>query len=544
MKNLTINRKNLIEHVHIIFFVLCLLYISNQNRMLFHDISELIFSLCFLFILIKVIRGKPDILNDNKSSIIAAIVFKILSGLLFMLHNNPYEILSSVGHLFNILAYYCILKVMFNEIVINPYNSLFKQLNNKVDELDNINKKLEEANYKVKNIEKLNEKFINLIPDGILIVRDKKIESANNRFLSMFEIDDIKQLENMYFTEIIDSSYHEIFKSRVNNMDRNVLEKPQQYEFVWGNKKMWVETTSLIESDESGEYIISAIRNIEDRKKAEEVEQLLKLKRQEEKMKNDFIANISHELRTPINVIYSALQVEENYLKKDNTNEHVIKYNKIIKQNCLRLMRLINNIIDTTRIETSFFKPNYRVENIVSVVEDISMSIVEYVKSKKINLIFDTEIEEAYVSCDLDLIERIMLNLLSNAVKYGREGGNIEVNIYKTSENSISILVKDDGIGIPDDMKQKIFDRFLKVDSSLSRKAEGSGIGLSLVKQLVEIHKGTITCHSKLNVGTEFKITLPIVEDYEEHSYDCDKNVSYSQNAIKSTEIEFSDIYD
>lgn len=523
------------------FFPDC--YIEGTGLTFFHEISEYIFSLCLISILFRIIKSKIEVVRENKFDLIMASIFQITSFLLFTSYNDIYGGISLAGHLFKILAYYYGFKVIFKCIVVNPYSILFKELNHKVSELECVNRNLIKANQKAHSIEQLHEKFINFIPDGILVVRDKKIESANKRFLNMLEIDDDKKLLNMNFIDIIDSSYLEIFKARINNMDRHILEKPQQYEFIWENKRKWFEVTSLIVNDESGEYTISTIRDIEDRKKAEEAEQLLKLKTKEEAMKDEFFANMSHELRTPINVIYSALQVENNYLKNENINQPIIKYNKIIRQNCLRLIRLINNIIDTTRIETSFFKPNYNIENIVSIVEDITMSIVEYVESKKINLIFDTEIEEAYVKCDSDLIERIMLNILSNAVKYGKEGGNIEVYIYQSSEDNISILIKDDGIGIANEMKNKIFDRFLKIDTSLSRKTEGSGIGLSLVKQLVEMHKGTITFESKLNCGTEFKVTFPTVEYTLEACATIEKPINYQKNIIESAEIEFSDIY-
>nr|WP_157228416.1 HAMP domain-containing sensor histidine kinase [Clostridium saccharoperbutylacetonicum] len=414
---------------------------------------------------------------------------------------------------------------------------------NKSQELEIANKKIDKISHKAANIEKLNDKFINLIPDGIIIIRDKKIESVNDRLLNMFDINDELEVEKADFDKILDSSQLDIFMSRINSMDSRILEKPQEYEIKWDGMKKWVEVKSLIANDERGEYIISAIRNIEDRKKVEEAEKLLELKNKEESLKNDFFANISHELRTPINVIYSALQVQNGYLKKDNCNENVLKYNLIIKQNCLRLMRLINNIIDITRIESSFFIPNYKIENIVYLVEEITMSIAVYVKSKNIKLIFDTEVEEAYVNCDSNLIERIMLNVLSNAVKYGKEGGNIFVNIYKDGENNILISVKDDGMGIPSDMQANIFERFSKVDNSISRKIEGSGIGLSLVKQLVEIQQGTIVCESELNVGSEFKITFPTVEYSLEDVTDEEQLNCYSNNAIETAEIEFSDIY-
>lgn len=526
-----------------LFKVFPVCYIDGIGLTNFHNISEYLISICFLFILFRVIKSKINILRDNNSCLITSLFFEILSCLIFTFDNNFYKEFSLLGHLFKLLAYYYGFKLIFKCIVVNPYSILFEKLNDKVVELENSNKELIKANYKAQSIEKLHEKFINFIPDGILVVRDKMIESANNRFFEMFEIKDEKNLINMKFVDILDNSYQGIFDSRINNVDKSILAIPQQYVFVWNKKKKWVEVTSLIVNDESGEYIISTVRDIGDRKKAEEAEQLLELKKKEDNMKNEFFTNISHELRTPINVIYSALQVENDYLKNDKNNEPVIKYNKIIRQNCLRLIRLINNIIDVTRIGTNFFKPNFRIENIVAVIEDISMSIVEYVDSKKMKLIFDTEIEEAYVSCDSDLIEKIMLNILSNAVKYGKEGGSIEIYICQSNYNSISISIKDDGIGIPDEMKDKVFDRFLKVDTSLSRKTEGSGIGLSLVKQLVELHHGTISFNSKINCGTEFIITFPILEGFEEVCATIEKPVNYEKNIIDSAEIEFSDIY-
>lgn len=527
----------------IIFKIFPVCYIQGKGSTVFYTISEYLIAMCFLVILFRVIKSKRNIMIDNKYHLITSIFFEILSSLIFTFDNDAYGGFNLFGHLFKLLSYYYGFKLIFKCIVVNPYSILFEKLNNKVNELENSNKELIKANNKAQSIEKLHEKFIDFIPDGILVVRDKKIESANDRFFKMLEIEDEKSLINMKFTDILDSSYHAIFDSRINHIDRSILSIPQQYEFVWNKKKKWVEVTSLIVNDESGEYIISTVRDIEDRKKAEEAEQLLELKRKEDNMKNEFFTNISHELRTPINVIYSALQLENDYLKTDENKEPIIKYNKIIRQNCLRLIRLINNIIDVTRIETNFFKPNFRVENIVAVVEDISMSIVEYVDTKKMKLIFDTEIEEAYVSCDSDLIEKIILNILSNAVKYGKDDGSIEVYISQSNSSNISISIKDNGIGIPDEMKDKVFDRFLKVDTSLSRKTEGSGIGLSLVKQLVELHQGTINFNSKINSGTEFIITFPSLEGFEEVCATIEKPVNYEKNIIQSAEIEFSDIY-
>lgn len=542
--NLFSENKILVSLFLFITFIISYLsknYDTKYSLDILGSVSAVLIILGYIIFFYRIIKTKADVLNGSKLNLFSLIFFKILSYLSFSLFNDTTSNL--LGHLFENIVYYYILNLMIKEIVINPYNNLFNRFINKSKELEIANKKIDKISHKADNIEKLNDKFINLIPDGIIIIRDKKIESVNNRLLNMFDINDEVEVENADFDKILDSSQLDIFTSRINSMDSRILEKPQEYEIKWGEIKKWVEVKSLIAHDERGEYIISAIRNIEDRKKVEEAEKLLELKSKEESLKNDFFANISHELRTPINVIYSALQVQNGYLKKDNCNENVLKYNLIIKQNCLRLMRLINNIIDITRIESSFFKPNYKIENIVYLVEEITMSIAVYVKSKNIKLIFDTEVEEAYVNCDSNLIERIMLNVLSNAVKYGKEGGNIFVNIYEDGENNILISVKDDGMGIPSDMQENIFERFSKVDNSISRKIEGSGIGLSLVKQLVEIQQGNIVCESELNVGSEFKITFPTVEYSLEDVTDEEQLNYYSKNAIETAEIEFSDIY-
>lgn len=257
--------------------------------------------------------------------------------------------------------------------------------------------------------------------------------------------------------------------------------------------------------------------------------------------RNEFFTNISHELRTPLNVIYSVVQMERRYYR-DFTVEDIEKYNKIIQQNCLRLIRLVNNIIDLSRIEAGFFKPLFTTQNIISVIENITLSITTYAEDKKINLIFDTELEELYFNCDANLIERIMLNLLSNAVKYGKENGTINVYIYKR-DSAVTISIKDDGIGIPEEMREKIFDRFQKVDTTLSRKREGSGIGLSLVKSLVEIQGGTIICNSKLNEGTEFLVTLPFIDGEENLSSNVEKHILYEKDCSQIVNLEFSDIY-
>ncbi|MBU3114549.1 ATP-binding protein [Clostridium lacusfryxellense] len=263
-----------------------------------------------------------------------------------------------------------------------------------------------------------------------------------------------------------------------------------------------------------------------------------------DKVKTEFLANMSHELRTPLNVICSTIQLLKSLDGSKTLGEDKIKYYiKIMNQNSLRLLRLINNIIDTTKIESDSISINIKNGDIVYVVEEISQSVAEYIKSHGITLIFDTDIEEKIIAFDEEKIERIMLNLLSNAVKFTEENGSILVNIYDR-ENFIKISVKDTGIGIPKGKLEFIFERFAQIDKSTSRHNEGSGIGLALVKSLVEMHGGEINVISEVGKGSEFIITLPTrVVDREEEENNLNNKEVFETNYEQNLSVEFSDIY-
>ena len=162
-----------------------------------------------------------------------------------------------------------------------------------------------------------------------------------------------------------------------------------------------------------------------------------------------------------------------------------------MKQNCYRLIRLVNNLLDIVKYDSGFITPNMQNENIIYAVEAIAMSIVPYAESKGIKLIFDTDTEEKIIACDVDKIERIILNLLSNALKFTDRGGYIYITTTD-NEDKVEISVRDTGIGIPADKKEFIFERFTQVNKALKRNHEGTGIGLSLVKSFVELHGGEI----------------------------------------------------
>ncbi len=260
-----------------------------------------------------------------------------------------------------------------------------------------------------------------------------------------------------------------------------------------------------------------------------------------DKLKTDFLCNVSHELRTPLNLMVSslklsALKISQNHGVPDTVMMH--KHFHIMNQNCFRLTRIINNIIDITKIDAGSLELNLSNNNIVDVVEETVLSVASHIKDKGITLIFDTDVEEKFLACDPDQIQRILLNLISNAVKFNSNGREIYVSITDSDDN-VKISVKDNGIGISLENQPFIFDRFIQVDKSLTRQHEGSGMGLTITKYLVEMHKGTITLESEPNKGSTFTITLPAYLVPKSTS----KNVPTVLTLNEKVNIEFSDVY-
>lgn len=264
-----------------------------------------------------------------------------------------------------------------------------------------------------------------------------------------------------------------------------------------------------------------------------------------ESLRSQFFANLSHEFKTPINIIYSCNQLLEKE-KEKGAEEFLISYNKYdntMKQNCYRMLRLVNNLVDSTKLDTGFFNMNFENYEIISLVENITLSIAAYIEGKDINIIFDTYIEEIEIKCDPESIERVVLNLLANAVKFSNVNGNIMV-IMDSDIDWVTIKIKDDGIGIPNEFKKTIFDRFIKVDKSLNRGQEGSGLGLYIVKSIVDKHHGQIYLNQEVNEGSEFIIKLPNVKCEYNDRDDKKINNNESTKIIDKISIEFSDIYD
>lgn len=395
-------------------------------------------------------------------------------------------------------------------------------------------------------------RLVELSPEAIVVHSGGKFVFSNSAGLRLIGLKNHKELIGHSILKFLHPDYHKIALERVRDLYRSEGSAPfiHQKLIRSDNTIVDVEIASTFMYYEGKPSNMVVVHDMTERKRVKELQKnieentkLLNEALEYDKLKTEFFSNISHELRTPLNLILSTLQLINLYLPNsivDSNEDKVNRHLGIVKQNCYRLLRLVNNLIDITRIDSGFFDIVLQNYNIVSIVEEVILSVKEYVENKSLTLSFNSEIDEKVIACNPDMIERIMLNLLSNAVKFTKPGGHVSVNIYDKNE-SIVITVEDTGIGIPKDKLGIIFERFRQVDKSFTRSHEGSGIGLCLVKSLVEMHEGNIFVKSKEGKGSKFTIGLPV------------KTVSFNipallsdavqSNNIGTIDIEFSDIY-
>ena len=517
----------------------CKVVTMNKEKAIFEIVATLL-----LILLLYLVYKRKNMLTDSiyKSFmifIVARISMNLVTFILIPLPLLPRAILI---YMFRLVADFTMIKIALVDMIIKPISIIFKE-NNEYGK--NLEKNLEDLRRANINIERTADKYIclmNSFPDGVIIFNEFFISGANTAFLNMFNIDSEDEVKGKKFEDFAVIRDKVKYENFIISLKQSVGTLSEECYFKYNNVEFYGEVRALkVKGFEGGEYIC-IIRDITERKELERMEDLLIEKRKEAEIKNDILANISHEFKTPVNVIYSAIQMEE--LKKDTKDiDQLIKYNGIIKQNCYRLIRLINNFIDITRFNNGGIVVNKEVCNIVDLVENTTMSVLTFAESLNIELVFDTNEEEIYADIDVSMFERVILNLLSNAIKYskGDVKGHILVTVYGTLDQ-ISLIIKDDGVGIPKEKKELIFSRFERIDKSLSRTNEGSGLGLNIVKEIVDLHNGEIDLESEEGEGTTISIIINR-EVNEEKIKECiEKNIT-TETSESTVNLEMSDIY-
>ncbi|HAT4365309.1 TPA: PAS domain S-box protein [Clostridium perfringens] len=390
--------------------------------------------------------------------------------------------------------------------------------------------------YRLKKNDKMFFEVLNYLDDVVIIKEGEKTIYVNHAFEKLYGLN-CKELYKEKSMIVKLDRIHPEDRYKFNNIDYGDFFMERARIVRADNEVRTVLFRANSIKNENGESIrrIIVINDITDNiEKSNEME----------KLRMEFFANISHEFKTPVNLIYSALQLLELKLKNNigGDVESYINYIKIAQQNVFRLLKLINNLIDSTKLEAGFFNINIKNHDIVSCVEDITMSICEFAEKNKISITFDTEEEEKIIAFDLNHLERILLNILSNSIKFNRENGNIDVNMG-FDEKYVNISIKDTGIGIPKDKIGLLFDRFKKINNRLTKVNEGSGIGLFIANELVKINGGEMKVNSELGEGTELIIKMPIKRFENEVLDEIALTSCERENREELYKIELSDIY-
>ena len=370
-------------------------------------------------------------------------------------------------------------------------------------------------------------KVVNIYNDS-KIATEMLLKIINGENLNNKYIDDDRANDYIFNYNLLKQ-----YNIKIHSLPKNSIIINSPWNIISENKNIFISILILLIGLTS--IIVALITYIRYRKKYEKsIIEAKNIAEESNRLKSHFISNISHELKTPITVIMSVIQLAKINNKEDSNNKNI----QILDNNCKRLLRLINNIIDMEKFDANELKLDLKNVNIVSLIDDIVESIDPYAKSKDLNIIFDPHYEEIYMAIDCPKIERVFLNLISNAIKFSYNGGLIYITLYKDNDNNVVISFKDYGIGINEKNLKCIFDRFTQIDNTMTRHNEGSGIGLSIAHSFITLHNGTIDIKSKEKEGSEFIVKIPIKLMDE-------KNILTHNREILdyNTKTELSDIY-
>ncbi len=504
---------------YLIYLVICGFVLTDiigmiTDNVLFYAIINLI----AIVICLKIIGMLKNIklTQNNDISIVYMSVYGILISILLnisYMYIGKWRII--VANLIdaNVFIMYTIsIILVIDKLLSTPYKVLFSdlyeeniQMNKLNTEVARKNRSLELSQVEIRKKENLYKEFFAKVPVPLaIILKSGRILYANSKFQDLLGETNIKSIVNKKLFSIIkpgeNIDIENIITNKINIIN-GVLKK--------GDSEKIIDMKFIDVSDSKDEVLIT-FTDLTYKIKMEKFNMEIKNNRLQEKIKSDFLSNISHDLKTPINVIYSAIQLNEVFIKNKD-KEALKKYNLVCKSNCLTLIRLTNNLIDSSKINSDYLSPSFYRKNIVQTLEETVMSLVDYAKTKEINLVFDTNSEEVYLDFDEEFMQRIVINLVSNALKFTKTGGYIEVRVIGL-ENTVKICFSDNGIGMEEDFIKEAFDRY---SMGASRdKERGYGIGLFVVKKLVEAQNGSIKINSKINEGTRIELKFNKENEY------------------------------
>lgn len=502
-------RINIIINISIILIIGYMIYLFEKNKKFG--------ALILISILISGLINIHNIFNIHKyklymdtkvnylySYVIYTLIMNVLTIIEFFRESIFLRYIINIIIFISISIIFC---CTIYKIIDTPYKLLFKDLYESNKKLNVINKDLSLKNSELEFSHNLIRKkeirfkeFFKSIPVPIIILSDNtgRIIYCNNSFLNLIKEENIKNVINKKISSFVDCD-EDINNNEICNKKiyRGKIEKDEY--------KRYLNIEFIDKNKEHGEIILS-LSDITSKVDMSSMKESLEQKLLQESIKRDFLSNISHDLKTPINVIYSALQLEDILIENKDI-QALLKYNSISKKNCFALIKLTNNLIDSSKIQSDYLFATLQKMNIVEFVEDTINSLICYANENEVELIFDTDNEEIYACLDEEFMQRILLNLISNSIKFTGKNGKIEVGIFENGDY-VDLVIQDNGIGMDKDFIDKIFVKYSMEENNNNLLDKGSGIGLFVVKKLVELQKGNIVIESKKFKGTKVTITF------------------------------------
>ena len=358
--------------------------------------------------------------------------------------------------------------------------------------INELNKSVEELSTKVAQLQRQNNAtraILGSMAEGVIAVdKDTKIISINPAIEDIFEIKK-EEAEGKFLLEAIRNND---VAELINNCLQNKTLISKELTLIWPVQRIFQVNTSPLFENDAVRGCVVVIHDITEIRKLE-------------RMRSDFVANVSHELKTPLTSIKGFIETLLEGALEDKENSR--NFLSIIQDQTERLNNLINDLLELSHIESKEISLKPEDVNPHKLFEAVTLGFKSKIKKK--NLEIKNELaDDAVIKADKEKIEQVVINLIDNAIKFNRENGFIRI-FSEDIGGKIKIIVEDSGTGIPERDVPRIFERFYRVDKARSRELGGTGLGLSIVKNIIELHEGMVGVESIEGLGSKFFFVLP-----------------------------------
>lgn len=386
---------------------------------------------------------------------------------------------------------------VINQIVMGDYTS--RVVLSPEDKLGDVGRNINELSTSIQNrlseisLEKEKiEAVLGSMEEGVIIISDhERLLHLNPSFKKMFDIRSLEWKSKYYWEilphQLVNESIREVLKNKKPLMKEIVIVHPKELFFN-------MQISPVLDSEQGLMSLIAVFHDVTELKHFE-------------RLRTEFVGNVSHELKTPLTSIKGFVETLKEGAINDKSN--AIRFLDIIHKHTQRLENLVNDLLIISSLESKEMSMNFALVDITNVINSVISLKKKQIEEFKHTFSIDIPSNLPKINADSFRIEQVLINLLDNAIKFTPSGGKIAISVMIV-EKMLCVQIEDNGPGIPSEFKDRIFERFFRVDKSRSQETGGTGLGLSIVKHIVEAHYGRVELESKLGLGSTFRVFLPI----------------------------------